>query len=117
MRVQLINETNLRAKAKELTGNEGAFDDFIQKIKSADWNTVNDIKDTFATADPIGDERVIFDLPMANRLICRYKFITDINPGWVALYICKACSHDEYDKLNMNLKQKKKPNLKTVWDY
>lgn len=117
MRVELINQTNLRAKAKELTGKKNSYDDFIQKIKSADWNNVNDMKNTFATADPIGDDRVIFDLPGANRLICRYKFITDIKQGWVALYICKVCTHEEYDKLNQNTKSNKEPNLKTVWDY
>ncbi|MEX2411738.1 MAG: type II toxin-antitoxin system HigB family toxin [Candidatus Paceibacterota bacterium] len=118
MRVELINATNLRRKAGELTSSQNSFDDFIQKTKAADWETPHDMQRTFSGADIIGQNRVIFDL-LGNkyRLICRYNFIKDIPNPWVILYICWVGSHSAYDKLNDNSHSNREPNTYTVWEF
>ncbi|MEX0719949.1 MAG: type II toxin-antitoxin system HigB family toxin [Balneolaceae bacterium] len=115
MRISFIKQSNLREKSKKLTGSEDSFDDFIKKLKVADWNHPNDIKNTFSNADIIGNDRVIFDLRGNQyRVICQYKFVTDIKDSWVALYLCWIGTHEEYNKLCANSSH---PTQYTVWDF
>lgn len=100
MRVELIKQSYIRKRAEELTKDNCSFDDFINKIKIADWDNPNDIRNTFNSADTIGQNRVIFDL-LGNkyRMICVFKFITDIENPWCALYVRWIDTHQEYDKI------------------
>lgn len=63
MRVNLIKESSVfRYSQKHATSSSSIYD-FIQKIKSANWERTEDIKRTFASADFLGkgSERIVAD--------------------------------------------------------
>jgi len=73
-----------------------SFDRFRECIKMADWETINDIRETFGSADIIENERIVFNIGGNNyRLICAYWF----GPGMVHLYVKWIGTHAEYNRL------------------
>lgn len=83
------------------------FDEFLAKIKLADWNTPDDIPSTFRSADLLGNgsSRVVFDIGGNHyRMICRYAFKTKE----VHLFIKWIGTHDAYNDLCGTGKRKKK---------
>lgn len=87
---------NIRSKA--------SFDEYLSKIKFADWEIAGDIKNTFASADLLGNGsfRVVFNISGNRfRMICKYAF----GENEVHLFICWVGTHAEYDKLSKEGKQ------------
>ncbi|HXB12783.1 MAG TPA: type II toxin-antitoxin system HigB family toxin [Bacteroidia bacterium] len=74
------------------------FEDWLSKLKLADWEISDDIKQTYGTADPLGNgtNRVVFNIGGNNyRMICKYAF----GKTQVHLFIKWIGTHAEYDKL------------------
>ena len=104
MRVHLLKEKTVRKYLIEHAGSKASFEEWLSKIKLADWNLSFDIKKTFPTADLLGGGsfRVIFDIAGNRfRMICQYAF----GDNKVHLFICWIGSHAEYDKLCKEEKQ------------
>jgi mRNA interferase HigB len=98
MKVHLIKEKTIRNYIRENAGSKVSFEDWLSKIKLADWNLPGDIKDLFPTADLLGtgSYRVVFDISGNRyRLLCQYGF----GDREVHLFICWIGTHAEYDKL------------------
>lgn len=74
---------------------------FKESIKGANWEVINDIKQTFGSADIIENDRIVFNIGGNNyRLICSYWF----GPGMIHLYVKWIGTHAEYTKIcNQNL--------------
>lgn len=67
-------------------------------IKCANWNEINDIKNTFNSADILGhgSNRVVFNIGGNNyRLICKYYF----GKNKVHLFVKWIGNHSDYTKL------------------
>ena len=61
----------------------------------SEWKTPNDVKNTFAKASIIGDNRVVFNIcGNSYRLIVKIEY----KIGWI--YIRFLGTHKEYDKIN-----------------
>lgn len=102
MEVKIFKWANVVAHCEGNKIMRRAFQDFYDKLEYCDWNTPNDIKKTFASADVVSCEgapfnRVIFDIGGNKyRLICGYLF-----KNKVMLYIRFIGTHAEYDKINV----------------
>lgn len=104
MKVHLIKEKTIRNYVSEHAGSKASFEDWLSKIKIVDWNTPDNIKGTFHSADFLGNSsyRVIFNIAGNRyRMIGKYAFgVTNVR-----LYVCWIGTHDEYDKLCKNKEQ------------
>jgi mRNA interferase HigB len=54
MRVHLIKEQTVRRYMLANSASRVALEEWVYKLKLADWNIADDIKSTFATADLLG---------------------------------------------------------------
>jgi len=81
-----------------------SLNEWVNKIKVADWNKPEEIKNTFATADLLGNKssRVIFNIGGNKyRLIVKYYF----GKKEIHLFICWIGTHAAYTKLCKENKQ------------
>lgn len=96
MRAHLIKWISIQRFIEEHPGSKSSFQDFRMKIKSADWESLNDVKQTFASADLIKYQRIVFNIGGNNfRLICSYIF----GKKMIHLYVKWIGTHAEYDKV------------------
>jgi mRNA interferase HigB len=98
MRVHLIKTRTVEEFAAKHASARKSFEEWLYKIKQADWATPQDIKKTFASADILGkgSNRAVFDVGGNNyRIICEYKF----GNNYVHVFVCWIGTHAEYDKL------------------
>lgn len=98
MKVHLIKEKTIRAYVAKNSSSYASFEDWLSKVKLADWNIPEDIKETFPSADFLGNSsyRVIFDIAGNRfRMIGKYSF----GESNVRLYVSWIGTHAEYDKL------------------
>lgn len=75
-----------------------SFEIWLTAVKNADWNTPEDIKKTFGSADLLGkrSERIVFNIGGNNyRIICKYVF----GKNKVHLFVCWLGTHAAYDKI------------------
>ncbi len=75
-----------------------SFEDWLEKIRQADWEEPGDIRKTFNSADVLGkgSNRVVFDLAGNHyRMICKHAF----GDKQVHLFVCWIGTHAEYTAL------------------
>jgi mRNA interferase HigB len=98
MKVHLIKEKTIRNYVLANTSSKIPFEEWLTRLKKADWNKPADIKNSFPAVDLLGKSslRVIFDIGGNNyRMICKYAF-GETN---IRLYVCWIGTHREYDGL------------------
>ena len=98
MKVHLIRKETIEEFARRNVQSRSAFEEWLAKVKVADWDTPADMLETFGTADLIGNDtsRVIFNIGGNKyRMICKYAF----GDKQVHLFICWMGTHAEYTKL------------------
>ncbi|MGM0506313.1 MAG: type II toxin-antitoxin system HigB family toxin [Bacteroidota bacterium] len=98
MRVRIVKEQTIHGYAAKHAESRKTCEEWIGKVRSADWESPEDIKCTFGSADILGNgtARVVFNLGGNNhRIICDYSF----RRKSVALYVSWIGTHDEYSKL------------------
>jgi len=98
MKVHLIRKATIDAYAKQNAQGKVSFNEWLTKVKFADWEIPADMKMTFPSADLLGksSSRVIFDIGGNKyRIIAKYHF----GDKQVHLFICWIGTHAEYDKL------------------
>lgn len=96
MRVHLIKKQTILEFTEIYTNSRNSFENWLEKVKHADWEKPTDIKATFRSADFLGknSNRVVFDIGGNNyRLICQYVF----GERQVHLFVCWIGTHAEYD--------------------
>ena len=101
MRVNLIKRLTIEDYSQR-NGYKRSFEQWLSKLKYADWNSPQDIKRTFNTADLLGKgcHRIVFDIAGNNcRIICKYHFAKNKKKKRVHLYVCWIGNHKEYDDL------------------
>ncbi len=98
MKVHLIRKETIESYAKKHPRSKTSLEDWLEKIKYADWERPGDIKKTFNSADLLGNgsNRVVFDIAGNNfRMICKYAF----GEKQVHLFVCWMGTHASYKKL------------------
>ncbi len=77
MKVHLIKRQTIEDFAKENVQSRMSFQDWLVKVKYADWGLPEDVQAAFGSADLLGNgsNRVVFDIGGNNyRMICKYVF-------------------------------------------
>jgi mRNA interferase HigB len=98
MKVHLIKKQTLEDFAHRHPGSTASLQDWMEKLKLADWEQPGDMKQTYNTADLLGksSSRVVFDIAGNNyRMICKYLF----GKRQVHLFVCWIGTHAAYDKI------------------
>lgn len=97
MKVHLIKWKSIEDFFAVNARSKVSFERFKETIKhAADWESINDVKQTFGTADPIGNDRIVFNVGGNNyRLICSFWF----GPRMVHLYVKWIGTHAAYTKI------------------
>ena len=78
MRVHLIKKQTVEDFVKTNVQSRNSFEDWLEKIKYADWEKPDDIKATYGSADLLGksSNRIVFDIGGNNyRMICKYFLV------------------------------------------
>lgn len=104
MKIHLIKKQTIEEFSLKNARARASFDEWIEKLKYADWLQPADMHATFRTADLLGksSNRVVFDIGgNTYRMICKYAF----GEKEVHLFICWIGTHAEYDKLNQKGEQ------------
>lgn len=98
MKVHLIKEQTIKNYSEDHASSISSFNRWLIELNKADWETINDIRNSFPTADPLGkgSNRVVFNIGGNNfRVICEYNF----GKTQVHLYVNWIGTHAEYTKL------------------
>jgi len=103
-KVHLIKKQTIEDFAASNAQSRVPLEDWLGKIKHANWKQPADIQETFGSADLLGggSNRVVFDIGGNHyRMICKYAF----GEKMVHLFICWIGSHAAYDKLCLKNEQ------------
>jgi mRNA interferase HigB len=98
MKVHLIRKETIESYVEGKPSSRSSFEEWLTKLKHADWEKPTDIQSTFGTADLLGksSNRIVFNIGGNNyRMICKYAF----GDRQVHLFVCWIGTHTEYDKL------------------
>jgi mRNA interferase HigB len=98
MKIRLIKVQTIVDYCSGHAPGKKAFECWLTAIKNADWNTPDDIRDTFGSADILGrgSNRVVFNIGgNTYRMICLYHF----GQNRLHLFVCWIGTHTEYDEL------------------
>lgn len=98
MKIHLIRKETISTYASQHSSGRVSFDEWMVKLKYADWNSPADISRTFPSADLIGNgsQRVVFDIGGNKyRMICKYAF----GDQQIHLFVCWIGTHAAYTRL------------------
>lgn len=93
--MRIITEEPLKKYIELHPDTKFALQDWVKKVKEAQWQNFNDVKRTFNSVDSVGNQHYVFNIRGNNhRLVVVIKFTIH----WV--YISFIGTHEEYDKIN-----------------
>ena len=98
MKVHLIKKGTIEDFTRKNARSRPSFEEWLERLKHADWEKPADMKATFSAADLLGksSNRVVFDIGgNTYRMICKYAF----GERQAHLFICWIGTHRDYDKL------------------
>lgn len=98
MKVLLIRRETIVDFARHNAQSRTSFEEWLTKVKYADWSTPAHMQETFGTADLLvkSSARVVFDIGGNKyRMICKYAF----GDRQVHLFVCWKGTHAAYDDL------------------
>lgn len=98
MKVHLVKMKTVLDYVSKHRNGVAYFDEWRYQLRTADWESPLDIKETFRFADFLGggSDRVVFDIGGNNyRMICKYLF----GQHEARLFICWLGNHAAYSKL------------------
>lgn len=92
--MRITNKELLANFIKKHPGSSTSITRWIETVVNAEWKSHADIKNTYPSADYVGNERYVFNIKGNNyRLIVVVVFIAD------SLIIRFAGTHADYDKI------------------
>ncbi len=74
---------------------EAVLNAWYGKVKAAEWVTTHDLKKDFGSADPIADNRVVFNVGGNN-----YRVVVRISFRFKQVLIKFVGTHREYDQID-----------------
>lgn len=98
MRVHLIRRTTIEEFAERNAQSRISFNEWLLKLRYADWSIPSDMQITYPQADLLGkgSSRAVFNITGNKyRMIGKYAF----GEKQVHLFVCWIGTHAEYDKL------------------
>jgi len=98
MKVHLIRKESIEGFIREHARSASSFEEWLKKLKGANWRSPGDIRESYPTVDFLGNgsPRVVFDIGGNNyRMICKYAF----GKSFMRLYVSWIGTHAEYTHL------------------
>lgn len=92
--MRIIEKKTLVAFYREHQDAEVALKEWYAKAEDADWNNFAQVKQTFNSADSVGNNRVVFNIK-GNR----YRLVTLVLSRIKMVYIRFIGTHKEYDEI------------------
>lgn len=74
-----------------------ALRDWYKKTQNCEWKNLSDIKDTFNSADYVGNNRFVFNIKGNH-----YRLVAIIIFASQKVYIRFIGTHKDYDKINVS---------------
>lgn len=96
--MRIVTFTKIKEFIKKHSDTDVALRDWYFKTKNAEWNSFNDIKQTFNSADYAGNNRFIFNIKGND-----YRLVAIIIFASKKVYIRFIGTHSEYDKINCSI--------------
>jgi mRNA interferase HigB len=92
----MISKAKLRAFWSKHAKAEEPLNAWYRVAKHSDWSSPNEIREAYRSADPVGDEFVVFD-------ICNndFRLVVRIDYGRSIVYIWNVYTHAAYDRLDL----------------
>ena|SRR5688500_996649 len=83
------------------------LDDWYRIVKAAKYESPNEVKATFGSASPIGDQEVVFNIAGNKyRLVVLFHYAHDDFKG--RAYVRQIMTHEEYDVWSVARRKAKK---------
>jgi mRNA interferase HigB len=93
--MRLITRQKLKQFWQKYPDAEGQLTAWVKEVEHANWKTPNDVKARYSTADPIKDNRVVFNIKGNHyRLVVKFHYNTQV------VFIRFVGTHEEYDKID-----------------
>ncbi len=94
---RIFSKSTLRAFWEIHAETEQYLKTWYETVKNADWKTLNDVKQTYANASILKNNRIVFNIVgNSYRLIAKFNF----EKQWI--FIRFIGTHIEYDKIDAN---------------
>ena len=91
----IFTKSTLTSYGRKHANSLNALLEWYKIVIQADWSNVNDVKNTFNSADYVGNERFVFNIK-GNR----YRIVAHIKFNSRRIYIKFVGTHAEYDKID-----------------
>ena len=94
--MHVISMKKLRAFWEKYPKAQEPLSAWYRVVEKADWLGPNSVRNTYRSADPIGDEFVVFD-------ICGndYRLVVRVDYPHSTVYIYRVYTHAAYDRLDL----------------
>jgi len=94
---RIFAKSTLREYWEKQPDSEQYLKTWHDTVLSSDWETPNDVKETYASASILKNSRIVFNIKgNAFRLVAKFNF----EKQWV--FIKFIGTHAEYDKIDVN---------------
>jgi len=92
----VISKAKLREFWRKHPKTKAPLNAWHRVVEQADWSSPSDVRNTYRSADPVGDEFVVFDIcNNDHRLVVRVDYDRSI------VYIWDVYTHSEYDRIDL----------------
>ncbi len=93
--MRLITRQKLKQFWQKNPDAEDALTAWAKEAEHAQWKTPNDIKARYRSADPIKDNRVVFNIKGNH-----YRLVVKLHYNTQVVFIRFVGTHEEYDKID-----------------
>lgn len=92
--MRIIAERTIRLYYEEHPASKAALQDWVQKVKEANWRSFADMRNTFNSVDYVGNQHYVFNIKGNDfRLVAVVKFTVQF------VLIRFIGTHAEYDRI------------------
>jgi len=93
--MRIVTFTKIKEFTEKYASSDVALRDWYFKAKRSEWNTLNDIKQTFNSVDYVGHNRYVFNIKGND-----YRLVAIIIFASNKVYIRFIGTHSQYDKID-----------------
>lgn len=93
--LRIISKVKLRDFWATHPESEAPLSAWYRNVENADWGKPQDVRETYRSADPIGDEFVVFDICKDN-----YRLVVCVDYEQSIVYVWGVLTHAQYDRIN-----------------
>lgn len=93
--MRIFTEKTITEYATAHPQSKTALQDWVRKVRKAEWTCLADIKETFNSVDYVGNQRYVFNIKGND-----YRLVVVIQFRPKFIYIRFVGTHKEYDRID-----------------